>query len=122
MTTNDYLPGSPVVPNSLLITAITNAYNSVVTVAIANLYIPGQLIKLTVPPSYGMDQADQLTGEILSINGLDFTTSIDTSQFAPFVVPANYKQKPASLAPAGAHNLYNTLTVPFHALDGTVGN
>ncbi|MBS0654122.1 MAG: hypothetical protein JSR39_11430, partial [Verrucomicrobia bacterium] len=74
MSANTFLPISPVVPNTLLISNITQSNQAVVTVTATNSYIPGQVIKLTVPASYGMYQADQLTGQILSISGLDFTT------------------------------------------------
>ena len=123
MSANTYLAPSPVTPPSLIVSNITQSVNAVVTVTIANPYIPGQLIHLTVPPEYGMYQADQLTAEILSVSGLNFTTSLDTRQFNAFSIPVGVqKQKPASLSPAGSKNLYNISAIPFHSLDGSVGN
>jgi len=128
LSANTYLPPSPVFPPSLVITNITQAVNAVITHAVpiaSSPYIIGQLIKLTIPPEYGMYQADQMTCEILAVDNLllTFTTSLDTTFFNAFVIPVGIRQqKPASLAPAGSRNLYNISTVAFHSLDGSVGN
>lgn len=124
---NWFLPPSPVIPGALLISNISSTDPMVITVvdSIYNTYLVGQLVHLTVPESYGMYQADQLTGQILSINGLDFTVSIDAQTFSSFVVPPVYQQRPASLSPAGSRNLeMNNFTVniePFKSL-GNFGN
>ena len=122
---NTFLPPSPVVPEQLLITNITNAVMAVITVAslMDSIYVPNQLIRLTVPFDYGMFQADGLTVKIYSVNGLNFTVYMDSTNFDPFVVPmqTNFTVAPASLSPAGSQNLYNFSTVPFHSL-ANVGN
>lgn len=120
-SSNTYLPISPVVPNTLLISNITQSNQAVVTVTAANTYVIGQVIKLTVPASYGMYQADQLSGQILAISGLNFTTDINTFTFDAFVTPSTFQEQPASLAPSGSRNLYNNQTVPFHSV-GNTGN
>ena len=122
MANNIYLPPSPVVPQSLLISNITQAQFMVVTVTTSNMYVVGQNVYLSVPASYQMIEANGLTGQIIGINGLNFTLNIDSTQFTPFVVPMTYQEQPASLSPAGSRNLYNVTTVPFRSLDGTVGN
>ena len=119
MSANTYLPGTPCAPLSLLITAITQAFPMVVTVATANNYVVGQLVTLTVPFDYGMFQANELTGEIIEINGLQFNLNIDSTQFDAFTIPATYKEQPASLCSSGSRNLYNNTTVPFHSLTNT---
>jgi len=104
---NTFLPPTPVIPGFLLISNMTNAQNMVVTIIDSdeNTYIPKQLVKLSVPASYGMVQADQLTGEIVSINGFDFTLNINSTNFNTFVIPGTFSEQPASLAPAGSRNL-----------------
>ncbi len=85
----------------------------------ANTYISGQLVKLTVPSTYGMYQANGLTGKITAVNGLQFTLNIDSSGFDPFVVPVSTAEQPASLAPAGSQNLTygnTTAQVGFQSL------
>lgn len=117
---NVYLPPTPVAPGYLLIAAITQSNPMVVTVEDQqsyNIYIVGQLVYLSVPFDYGMFQANALTGQILAINGLNFTLSINSSQFDPFVPPSsNYmNEAPATLSPAGSRNTYNFTTLPFHS-------
>lgn len=129
MSANTYLPGTIVTPSSLLITAITQAYPMAITASVnsvtaSNSYFPGQLIRLIIPPAYGMQQADGLTGKILAINGLVFSVDIDSTLFDAFSVPSGNVTKPASFSPAGSRNLeFNNSTnnVPFKSLNN-VGN
>lgn len=123
---NTYLPGTIAIPSSMVISAITNETQMVVTAVLnpvteANTYITGMLVKLFVPYAYGMYQANGLTGQILQISGLNFTLNIDSSQFDPFVAPASaYQIQPASLSPAGSRNLAfsnATQLLPFQSLN-----
>lgn len=114
-SSNAYLPGTPTIPGMLLISNMTNAYQMVVTIvdSIYNTYIVNQCVYLTVPNSYGMFQANGLIGQILEINGFDFTLNIDSTQFDQFVIPPSGTQieRPASLSPAGSRNLqYNNFS------------
>lgn len=123
MANNVFLAPSPVVPPFLLITAITNAPQMVVTVSTANSYVVGQKAYFSIPFDYGMFQLNGLTGEITAVDvtNLILTFNINSTQFDKFVVPVGGEQ-PASLSPSGARNIYNTTTVPFHSLNGQVGN
>lgn len=122
---NYYLPGTIQIPSSLVITEITKAYPMVVTVIVndvseAETYIPGQLVKLFVPITYKMFQANGIQAKILSINNLDFALDVDSRQFDTFVVPASGQSQPASLSPAGSRNLEFSNTtgqVPFQSLN-----
>lgn len=126
MSANTFLPPTPVIPGFLLITNITSTNPMVITIidSIENTYIVGQLVHLSIPETYGMVQANQLTGQITNINGLNFIVDIDASQFDTFVTPPTFSEQPASLAPAGSRNLeFNNFTrrVPFQSLNN-VGN
>lgn len=127
---NQYLPGVIAIPSSLVITAITRTAPMVISVAIgnsvteANTYIVGMAVRLFVPQTYGMYQANGLIGTITAINGLNFTLNLDSSQFDAFVVPSGNVEQPATIAPNGSRNLqYNNLTdlVPFQSLNN-IGN
>lgn len=120
---NIFLPPSPVIPMFLVITAISRANPMVVTVSTPNSYVINQLVYFSVPFDYGMFQADGLTGQIIDVDttNLILTIAIDSTQFDAFVIPAMYKEKPATLAPAGSRNNYNFTTVPFHS-EGNFGN
>lgn len=125
---NQYLPPVIAIPSALEITAITQSNQMVVTTTMnsdqVNTYIVGQLVKLNVPYSYGMFQANGLFGTIVAVNAPQLTLNINSSMFDPFVVPASTATQPASLAPAGSRNLqYNNGTdlVPFQSLNN-IGN
>lgn len=128
---NQYLPGVIAIPSSLLITNITQSSPMIVSVEIgnpsteANTYIVGMAIRLFVPRSYGMYQANNLVGTITAINGFDFTLNLDSSLFDAFVVPSGVTiEQPASIAPFGSRNLQydnGTRLVPFQSLNN-IGN
>lgn len=128
---NQYLPGVITIPSSLIILGITQSNLMVVTVGIGNpatelnTYIPGMLVRLLIPRSYGMYQANFRVGSIQAINGFNFTLNIDSSLFDPFVIPVSIAEGPASLSPAGSRNLQynnnNINIVPFKNLNN-IGN
>lgn len=127
---NQYLPPNILIPSSLLITAITQSSPMVITVQIdntttqANTYILGMAVRLFVPYSYGMYQANNLVGTIIAINGSNFTLNLVSSDFDAFIVPSGDAEQPATIAPFGSRNLqYNNSTdiVPFQSLNN-IGN
>ena len=127
---NVYLPPVIAVPSSLTITAITQSMPMIVSVEISNIttesntYIVGMAVRLLVPQTYGMYQANNLVGTIIEINGTDFTLNLDSSLFDAFVVPSGNVIQPATIAPFGSRNLqYSNLTsaVPFQSLNN-IGN
>lgn len=127
---NQYLPPVIQIPSSLLITNITQSAPMVISVAIgnpsteANTYIVGMAVRLFVPKTYGMYQANGLVGTITAISGLNFTLNLDSSLFDPFVIPSGNVEQPATIAPNGSRNLeYNNQTdqVPFQSLNN-IGN
>lgn len=122
MSANTFLPPTPVIPGFLVITAITQTNPMVVTITDSdeNTYIVGQAVYLSVPASYGMFQANGLTGVITAISGTNFTLNINASQFDAFVVPSVGKEQPATISPSGSRNLqYSNLStkVPFQSLN-----
>jgi len=127
---NQYLPPVIQIPSSLLITSISQSSPMVIGVAVqnttteANTYIVGMAVRLMVPQTYGMYQANNLIGTITEINGLNFTLNLDSSLFDAFVVPSGNVEQPATIAPNGSRNLqYNNSTgvVPFQSLNN-IGN
>lgn len=129
---NQYLPGVNTIPNSLVITDITKSGPMVVTATLANTapnprvntYRVGMNVKLYVPRTYGMYQANGLVGTILSLSGNVFTLSLDSTLFDTFSIPVTQVESPASLSPFGSRNLeYDNTTdlVPFQSLNN-IGN
>ncbi len=125
---NQYLPGVIQIPSTLLITGITQAFPMVVNFTVpstgANTYVIGQVVRLTVPKTWGMFQANGLMGKIMAVDSSTMTLNIDSTYFDTFVDGSSTSETPASLAPAGSQNLeYNNLTnqVPFQSLNN-IGN
>jgi hypothetical protein len=129
---NQYLPPVIQIPSSLEITAITQTLPMVITVQVENSstqdnnYIVGMLVRLFVPITYGMFQANNLQGTITAINSNQFTLNLDSSQFDPFIVPmVTNNEQPATISPAGSRNYQYTngssLAVPFQSLNN-IGN
>ncbi len=125
---NQYLPGVIQIPSMFLITAMTQSYPLSLTFTVpatgSNTYIPGQLVRLTVPRPWGMYQANGLTVKIISINRTTMLLDLDTTNFDQFLDGSSSSVTPASLAPAGSRNLeFNNQTndVPFQSLNN-IGN
>lgn len=127
---NQYLPPTIVIPSSLLITAITQSSPMIVSVAVgnptteANTYRQKMAVRLFVPKSYGMYQANNLVGTIVAVNGANLILNLDSSSFDPFVIPMGSVEVPASISPSGSRNLeYDNFTdlVPFQSLNN-IGN
>lgn len=78
-------------PRAALIIAITNANPAVVTTSIdsvnpgVNNYITGTVVRLDIPPQFGMFQANQLFGTIIVLTSTTFSITIDTTLFDAFV-------------------------------------
>jgi hypothetical protein len=126
---NTYLPGVICIPSALQITAIAQTNPMLITYivnpSVASFsYQQGQVVKLNVPKSYGMFQANGLMARIVSTSTSTISVNVDATRFDPFVIPSSGAEQPASFAPAGSQNLqYNnsTNTVPFQSLNN-IGN
>lgn len=82
-------------------TLVNNAPNPRV-----NTYHVGMNLKLFVPKSYGMYQANGLIGTITGITGNVFTVALDSTRFDAFVIPVSTSvETPASISPSGSKNL-----------------
>lgn len=123
---NQYLKPIITTPSSLVITAITQSSPMTVTVNIGNVstesntYIIGMAIRLRVPQTYLMYQANNLVGTIIGVIGNNLTLNIDSSKFDAFVVPFGNVEQPATISPNGSRNYEynnNSGSVPFKSLN-----
>ena len=92
----------------------------------ANTYIVGQAVRLFIPHVYGMYQANNLVGTIMSINSNQFTLNLNSTQFDAFVIPSSIKdEQPATISPNGSRNYQyrngSSLAVPYQSLNN-IGN
>ena len=81
------IPNPQFQPAMRVITAITNSFPAVVTTNINHNYQTGLVVRLDIPETYGMQQANQMFAPITRIDATHFSIEIDTNNFDPFVVP-----------------------------------
>ncbi len=92
-------------PAMRIISGITNDFPAVVTTTFNHQYINGIVIRLIVPPGYGMVEANQLFGTIVVLSDTTFSIDIDTRYFNQFVVPMGPNSNQSSQAiPFGEDN------------------
>lgn len=85
-------------PAMRVITNITNSFPATVTTSLNHQYIVGTIVRLNVQPEFGMVQANQKVGTILTVpTPTTFTVSIDTTYFDVFVTP-NIPAPPPQIA------------------------
>lgn len=125
---NQYLPGVIQIPSMLLVTNITQNYPATVTFTVpdtgSNTYVEGQLVRLTVPKTWGMYQANGVTAKIMSVGVSTMVLDLNTTYFDAFIDGSATAETPASLSPAGSRNLEfsnTTNQVPFQSLNN-IGN
>jgi hypothetical protein len=99
------------------ILSITQDVNALVTTTFDGVnpgnhqYSTGLTIRLYVPNGFGMVQINQVESPITVINDTQFTVSVDTTNFDPFVIPPFEPGSfgtPAQVVPVGEVN--NLLT------------
>ena len=94
-----------------IMASITNDFPALVTTTTNHSYLDGLIVRLVIPPGYGMEEANQLFGTIVVTGLTTFVISIDTRYFNPFVIPAT--------AP---DNLQYAQAVPFAEDNSTLKN
>lgn len=90
-------------PAMRIITAITKANPATITTSFAHNFFTGDIVRLYVPKTFGMRQADHLQGTITVTSTTQFTIDIDTTDFDTFAVPGSNVQF-AQVVPIGEVN------------------
>lgn len=84
-------------PCSRLISRITNASPALVSTINPHGYQSGIVVRLEIPESCGMQQANGLEGEITVIDPTSFTIAIDTTFFDVFAIPTVFLPTPGGI-------------------------
>lgn len=97
-------------PAMRVISAITNAYPASVTTTQNHLYISGNIVRIDIPPGFGMQQINQQFGEITVTGNTTFTINIDTTFYDSFAAAPDYPEnlQVAQVVPFAENN--NILT------------
>lgn len=80
-------------PAMRIITGITNANPAVVTTSFNNQYITGTIVRIDIPPGFGMQQINGMFGTITVLSPTTFSINIDTTLFDVFSTPSNITQQ-----------------------------
>lgn len=97
-------------PAMRVVDSITNAENAVITTTFDHGYLSGTYVRLYIPVTYGMQQAQHATGPITVTGDTTFTMDLNTSTFDAFAVPSPQYQY-AQVVPIGELN--SMLTAAF---------
>lgn len=106
-------------PAMRAILSITNAVNALVTTTVDGViaanhnYITGTIVRLDIPPGFGMTQANQLYAPITVVSPIAYTIEIDTTHFDAFAIPIYYpySYQQAQSVPIGEINSLLTAAV-----------
>lgn len=93
-------------PAMRIISGVTNAFPAVVTTTFAHQYGTGMIVRLNIPPGFGMVEANGLKGEIIVTGSTTFEIDIDTTFFDVFDAPSSYpfSYQYAQVVPVGQIN------------------
>lgn len=96
-------------PAMRIITDITRAKQAVITTSFAHDYLSGEIVRISVPfehghYTWGMYEIDNQQGEIVVINDTQFSISIDTRYYNPFVTPGGDPKQRPYVVPIGEDN------------------
>jgi hypothetical protein len=87
MPANYAYPNPIFQPAMRLITGISNANPVSITTSFNHQYNTGLIVRLYIPPNYGMEMLNEQYAPITVTSPTTFTMPIDTTTFNPFVVP-----------------------------------
>lgn len=108
-------------PSKRFITKISKAQKAVVTLSVEHGLEVGQSIRLSVPKSFGMKEMNGLLGNILSIDNIEntITLDIDSSTFSSFVFPvdADSPFARAEIVPVGMASIESNAGISTGATD-----
>lgn len=94
------------IPAMRIITGITKAFPAIVTTSFAHGYRDLLIVRIDIPPQFGMQQINQLTGTIFVLSPTTFSIDIDTRQMDAFSVAPNWPENEqlAQCVPVGEDN------------------
>lgn len=76
------------------VTAVTNEIQPIVTTSFPHSYRSGLILRMVVPPNYGMYQLNDLKSVIEVLSDTTFRININTTNFDPFMIPTESMDQP----------------------------
>lgn len=69
------------------IDSITNSFPMVVTTTVPHKYVAGLKVRFMIPSSFGMQELNQLEGQIISLTSDTLTINLNSTNFTVFSYP-----------------------------------
>jgi len=93
-------------PAMRIIAGITNAFPAIVTTTFDHQYITGTIVRIDIPPGFGMQQINQQTSPIQVLSDTTFSIAIDTTNYGVFSSASDYPENSqlAQVVPIGEIN------------------
>jgi hypothetical protein len=79
-------------PAMRIVTAITLSNPASVTTSFPHNYNSGIILRIDIPPGYGMQQINQQVGTITVTGATTFNISIDTTFYDALTTPTTYRE------------------------------
>lgn len=77
-------------PAMRVIANISNSNPVQITTTFNHQYVSGLIVRINIPPGFGMQQLNQQFGPIIVTGLTTFTLPIDSTNYDSFVLPANF--------------------------------
>lgn len=74
-------------PSMRILSAITNGFPASFTTTFNHQYITNTIVRIDIPPGFGMQQLNQQIGPITVTGPTTFTMPIDTTNYDTFSIP-----------------------------------
>ena len=108
-------------PAMRIISSITQAVPVSVTTTFAHQYQTGEIVRIVIPPGFGMQQLNQQVAPLTVTGTTTFTLPIDSTLFDPFSTPSTQplNEQYAQVIPIGevASQIYAAVqnVLPYQA-------
>jgi hypothetical protein len=79
-------------PAMRIVTAITQSNPASVTTSFAHNYNSGNILRIDIPPGYGMQQINQQTGAIVVTSATTFNIAINSTNYDALTTPTTYRE------------------------------
>jgi len=79
-------------PAMRIVTAISLSNPASVTTSFPHNYNSGIILRIDIPPGYGMQQIDQQVGTIVVTSATTFDINIDTTNYDALTTPTTYRE------------------------------
>lgn len=101
-------------PSMRIVSAITTSNPAHVTTTFAHQYLTGTVVRIDIPPLFGMQEINQQFGTIVVTSPTTFDITIDSTLYSPFYTPTQFpfSQQSVQAVPMAENN--SILTAAVH--------